>query len=251
VTNWVSPNIPIMDLVMAVLPYTSVKVLEFRLDRITFGTNLEAGWGAYPQEFRAEMRIYDGNILKREMTIPVEINKDVVRQVELGFTYSPDSTVRVEVTEWIKALTGYILMHVHDITLEYSGKASVPATEIKRGDLEVDVMDENGVPIGGATVKVVMGDIVKTGATGSQGVIIFKELPYGTYEVTVSKSGYKGMTVSVVLDQSYKTVRITLVKLPTEGGPSLQQIATGIAIAGALIGGGYVVSSLIKRREKE
>jgi len=214
------------------------------------GTNLEAGWGAAVLDMGASMRIYEGNILKREVTLPVEINKDVIRPVNLGLTFSPDSTLRVEVTEGIRASSGYILMHIHDITLEYSGKASVPGTEIKRGDLEVDVEDENGTPVSGAVVRAVMGDIIKEGVTGDRGIVVFKGLPYGTYEVTVDKSGYKRTTVMVALDQAYKTVKIVLIKLPATG-PSLQQIATGIAIAGALIGGGYVVSSLIKRRGKE
>ncbi len=83
-----------------------------------------------------------------------------------------------------------------------------------RGVLAGTVSDPSGAVIGGATIEAKNHDtgVVSTAVSTSVGTYRFPELPLGTYDVTVSASGFKGsvLTGVVVEIQNVTSLDITL-----------------------------------------
>lgn len=243
--TWTSSNIYVRDLVKEVIQQEEFDIISFHLDSIDYGSLLEAGFAAVAFKYGARLKILVNGVEIRRYDLTVDINNDRMRSIRVDLDLGPDDYIQIVVEEGCRAAFGYILLHVHDITLNYSGKASVPEEEVDKGDLEIDVVDTDDNPISGAEVKIAMGDILKRGVTGPQGVVVFQNIPYGKYDVIVSKSGYKRVSVQLTLDRAYRAYKITLEKIP--GGFPMEEVAKYIAIAAAIAGGigtvGYVLST--------
>jgi len=245
--EWKSIEIPVKELVREVVAQREFEVIEFRIDSIAVGSLLEAG-GAFdvPYAHKAVVVILVDGIETRRYEIPVEINKDRIQSINVNLEVDPESRIQIVVYEELRAASGYVLLHIHDIMLEFSGKVSIPEEEIQRGDLEIDVIDEEGRPVAGAFVRIILGSISKSATTGDRGIVIFKNLPYGKYEVIVDKSGYKRFDSFVELDRAYKIYKVTLLKAPSV--IDIGTVAKALGIAAAVIGGVAAGTYIIRKR---
>jgi len=77
--------------------------------------------------------------------------------------------------------------------------ASMPAWAVTTGDLRGSVLDEDTLPIPGATVSLSSPALIggtQERTTGADGTFHFVELPPGTYQLSSNKAGFQAVTVT-------------------------------------------------------
>jgi len=120
---------------------------------------------------------------------------------------------------------------------------------ITSGSLSGYVRDaDTSAAIAGAYVTVQMGDLTKSAVSNSTGGYRISLLEAGTYEVTVSKTGYETNTTSVtIVAGQEKVLDIELKPVSEKGGISGAVLAAvaGVVIAIALVAVAFI---LLKRK---
>ena len=91
------------------------------------------------------------------------------------------------------------------------------------GAVTITVLDTSGAYVPGASLalKNVDTNHVRSGATGSSGLYRFVNLPFGTFELTVSKAGFATQVMSSVVVQAG---RVTDVKVILQVGEATQKV---------------------------
>ncbi|MGH9727434.1 MAG: carboxypeptidase regulatory-like domain-containing protein [Candidatus Acidiferrales bacterium] len=97
------------------------------------------------------------------------------------------------------------------------------------GSVHIAVLDQSGATVPDATLALRNLDTnsVSTGTTGRGGLFAFPSLPFGTFELTVSKPGFKKQVLSSVIVEAG---RVTDVKVILQvGAASEEVVVTGTA----------------------
>ena len=109
--------------------------------------------------------------------------------------------------------------------------ASVPLmAQTFRGGVTGTVADASGAAVANASVKLVSPDtgLTREGITSSTGEFVFQDLPLGTYDITVTQTGFDTVHVSgVVVDAG----RIATVGLKLE----VARQATTVEVAASVV----------------
>jgi len=97
-----------------------------------------------------------------------------------------------------------------------------------RGGIQGTVTDPNGAVVPGADVSITSPDtgLTRTTQTDTEGMYIVSELPIGTYQVTVKKTGFHDVTVKNVKVEVSTTTRAD-VPLVISGGVAIVDIPSG------------------------
>ena len=109
--------------------------------------------------------------------------------------------------------------HAPKVTLKYAYDGI--DTDIKVGSFTVTVVDKDGKPLAGATVKI--DDQTKT--TDSEGKASF-DLPYGEYAITVTLDGYVVGEGEVKVGDSTKDTEVELDKITVPGTPNAPKVTS-------------------------
>ncbi len=109
--------------------------------------------------------------------------------------------------------------HAPKVTLKYAYDGI--DTDIKVGSFTVTVVDKDGKPLAGATVKI--DDQTKT--TDSEGKASF-DLPYGEYAITVTLDGYVVGEGEVKVGDSTKDTEVELDKITVPGTPDAPKVTS-------------------------
>jgi len=106
--------------------------------------------------------------------------------------------------------------------------AVVCSAQTFRGGIQGTVTDPNGAVVPGADVSITSPDtgLTRTTQTDTEGMYIVSELPIGTYQVTVKKTGFHDVTVKNVKVEVSTTTRAD-VPLVISGGVAIVDIPSG------------------------
>ncbi|MEW5747933.1 MAG: ABC transporter substrate-binding protein [Candidatus Thermoplasmatota archaeon] len=179
------------------------------------------------------------------------------------------ASVTAEATSATTNSAGYYNMTVsagtYDVTADASGYGSATLQAVVEagntttlnftlgltsGTLSGVVTDaDTGDPLDGATVSVRMGDVTKLATSDEAGEFEVQLLDAGTWNVTVTKTGYVTETLTAVIEVGETTtVEVELSPSDTGGGISTTTlIMIGAVIAAVVIGAAAFV--LMKRRK--
>ncbi|MBS7621713.1 carboxypeptidase regulatory-like domain-containing protein, partial [Candidatus Bathyarchaeota archaeon] len=137
------------------------------------------------------------------------------------------------------------------------GKVKVTVSPAEAGKLEVHVEDLDGNPVNGALVTLILkpssiNPVTRT--TDNQGRVVFEGVLAGSYDIRVSKDGYRPKTEQGITVYAGQTTMCTVQILKIEGGGSIMDFLTSPLMIGAMIIGISVIVAIvivIRRREAE
>lgn len=80
----------------------------------------------------------------------------------------------------------------------------------KKSTVKVHAVDKDGDDVSGAAITLAFGDETYTGTTGTAGGCNISNVPYGTYTVTATKTGYANYSGTVTVSRKNTDLPITL-----------------------------------------
>lgn len=116
------------------------------------------------------------------------------------------------------------------------------------GAVQVTVLDPSGATIAGAGVAVRNVDTnnVASGTTTNGGLFTFAALPFGTYELTVTKSGFETQVLSSVVVQAG---RVTDVKVSLKIGAASERVVVTASATPLLQTSGNAIGTTIDMKQ--
>lgn len=81
---------------------------------------------------------------------------------------------------------------------------------VKKSTVKVHAVDKDGDDVSGAAITLAFGDSTFTGTTGTAGGCNISNVPYGTYTVTATKTGYANYSGTVTVSRKSTDLPITL-----------------------------------------
>lgn len=81
---------------------------------------------------------------------------------------------------------------------------------VKKSTVKVHAVDKDGDDVSGAAITLAFGDSTFTGTTGTAGGCSISNVPYGTYTVTATKTGYANYSGTVTVSRKNTDLPITL-----------------------------------------
>ena len=248
--TWTTRKISIYEIIGSIVPYKDFTVSSFKIDDVKYGTMVKAEGPFWPASWAksGKMTIYADGYRKGPFPLQFPNDDNVDETYATSLNIPVENFITVEVEQSIRAARGYVTSYIHDITLDVEADIYVPSSELKYGDLEFDITDMDGNPISGATVRIYNGNIRREATTTSDGSVVFTDLVQMQYSFEITKEGYKKITGTVMLDSEYKTINITMERLPMQY--TMLSVIKWLGIASAIVGGAAVGYELLKRGEK-
>src|SRR5260370_11126658 len=117
--------------------------------------------------------------------------------------HQPDSFLTIA-SYWRSVMKNFIVITI------ILGAVAVCSAQTFRAGIQGTVTDPNGAVVSGAEVTITNPDtgLTRTTQTDDTGSYIASELPIGTYQVTVKKSGFHDLTVKDVKVEVSATTRV-------------------------------------------